>query len=209
MIFAYWVNLWEAATAGRCVASAPKGQAVCGKGEEGCAISSPTSCRWHGISKWLEGGWRGSQLILAPQVLSWCCQSVIFFCSSSVICLPRNSIRLFLFVWRYWIVNRLSHPSNLFRFTKSALFRYLTADSLRMIEYFYFGFISAETLTCYTFDSFSLLISSHLDRFSLSSSFLKEVSFVYLLLYHNILKKSSANKFVSFSWFNTILRSKI
>lgn len=113
------------------------------------------------------------RLILAPQVLSRCCQSVIFFCSSSVICLPRNSIRLFLFVWRYWIVNCLSHPSNVFRFTKSALSRYLTADSLPMIEYFYFGFISAETLTCYTFDSFSLLISSHLDRFSFSSSFLK------------------------------------
>lgn len=196
------------------MASAPKGQAVCGRGEEGCAISSPTSCRWHGISKCVRGvGGAASspaadRLILAPQVLSRCCQSVIFFCSSSVICLPRNSIRLFLFVWRYWIVNRLSHLINLFRFTKSVLFRYLTADSFRMIEYFYFGFISAETLTCFTFDTFSLLISWHQDRFSFSPSFLKEVSFVYLLLYHNILKKSSTNKFVSFSWFNTILRSK-
>lgn len=52
VIFAYWVNSWEPAKAGPCVASAPKGQAVCGKGEEGYAISSPTSCRWHGISKW-------------------------------------------------------------------------------------------------------------------------------------------------------------
>lgn len=99
------------------------------------------------------GGLRGSsspadRLILAPQVLSWCCQSIIFFCSSSVICFPRKSIRLFLFVCHYyWIVNCLSHQSNLFRFTKSALVCYLTAGRpLRNFEDFYFSFISAEIL---------------------------------------------------------------